>query len=109
MQVKELEKEEEVIDRQIEDVGKSLLSVISKHEQKIYVTQSDVCNLFNDQQTVISVKTPRNATCEVLNPDPRFPEDQIHHQAFIQSGGGAMQVLNELTLCVLLVFTFVLI
>ena len=92
--MKELEKEEERIDSQLEEVGNGILGVLSQHEPDIYVSQSDVCDLFDDQQTVISVKTPRNATCEILSPDPRFPEDQVYHQAFIQSGDGAMQVCS---------------
>ena len=97
VQLAQLESEEAALASELDGLGSSIVVLMKKNQSQMHVTQTDVRSIFNNDNTVISIKTPENAVCEISIPDHRKGATPHKHQVFLQSPDGAMQVTGSYT------------
>lgn len=88
-----LNKEDMELESQMQGVAKSLSQLMKESKDQMHLSQADIKGLFDNDSTVISIKAPQNATCEILTPQPDARPEQSKYQVFMQSPGGMMQVM----------------
>eukprot|EP00658_Telonema_sp_P-2_P002314 TRINITY_DN10883_c0_g2_i1.p1 TRINITY_DN10883_c0_g2~~TRINITY_DN10883_c0_g2_i1.p1 ORF type:complete len:393 (-),score=71.21 TRINITY_DN10883_c0_g2_i1:246-1424(-) len=92
-EIEALAKEEQELDSKLEDMEAALLKLMEEQKRHLHLAQSDINQLYDNQHTVISIKTPLDATCEILIPDGNTRPEHGKYQVFMQSPGGMMQVM----------------
>lgn len=92
-EIQELEREEAQLELKLEAMGTRLHNLIGPNQEQMHLSHADIKELFDDGSTVISVKAPVNATCEILTPEEGTSKEHSKYQVFMQSPSGSMQVV----------------